>query len=507
MYLPSREFVVNYRGPGNTVPVYRAILADLETPVSAFLKIARGAGSFLLESVEGGERLARYSFLGTSPYLVAELSAGRARLSQGDQVTTEAFTNPLHVVRDELSRFSSVPPNGLPRFLGGAVGYLAYECARYFERLPVPDRPGLGLPEAVFFFVDTLLVFDHLQHRILVVSNVHLSPGVDRAKAYDQAIDRIDALVERLKRPLRDPLEITPPRNRPGTPEGYDFGHGLYANVPPGRYQQMVVEAKKYIYAGDIIQVVPSQRFTRGTEAHPFSIYRALRAVNPSPYMYFLDLGQSQIVGASPELLVRVEDGLVTTHPIAGTRRRGKTPPEDHALEVELAGDEKERAEHIMLVDLGRNDIGRVSRPGTVRVPQLMQVERYSHVMHLVSHVTGELRAGLTGFDALQACFPAGTVSGAPKIRAMEIIADLEGDRRGTYAGAVGYFDYSGNLDTAIAIRTCVCQDGVVSVQAGGGIVADSEPDFEHEETLNKARAVLNAIDLAERELSPVKVG
>jgi anthranilate synthase component 1 len=506
MYTPSREFVLNYHGPGNTIPIYRPILADLETPVSAFLKIARGTGSFLLESVEGGERLARYSFLGTSPYLVAELNDGTARLSRSDQVCVQSFTNPLHIVRDELRQFQPVPVTGLPRFVGGAVGYLTYECARYFERLPAPDAPGLGLAEADFFFVDTLLVFDHLQHRILVVSNVHLGPEVDRSRAYDQAVDRIDELVDRLKRPLRDPVDVTPPRRQPGRPSGYHYGDGLYCNVPRGRYQEMVVEAKKSIFAGDIIQVVPSQRFSRGTEAHPFSIYRALRAVNPSPYMYYLDLGHSQIVGASPELLVRVEDGEVTTHPIAGTRRRGKTPAEDLAMEQELSGDEKEQAEHIMLVDLGRNDIGRVSQPGTVRVPQLMQVERYSHVMHLVSHVTGKLRPGLTGYDALQACFPAGTVSGAPKIRAMEIIAGLESDRRGSYAGAVGYFDYSGNLDTAIAIRTCVYQDGVVSVQAGGGIVADSEPDFEHEETVNKARAVLNAIDLAERELTPVGV-
>jgi anthranilate synthase component 1 len=489
------------------VPVYRAILADLETPVSAYLKVARGPGSFLLESVEGGERLARYSFLGTAPYMRAELRGGEANLVRGDESLTESFANPLDVVRDELTRFQPVEVPGLPAFVGGAVGYLAYECARYFERLPNPDGPGLGIPEAIFLFVDTLLVFDHLQHRILVVSNAHLGePGIDPGTAYDRAVDRIEELVARLKRPLPDPATATPPRDRPGRPAGHPMGNGIYCNVPPGRYQEMVVEAKKYIDAGDIIQVVPSQRFSRGTEAHPFSIYRALRAVNPSPYMYYLELGGFQIVGASPELLVRVEDGLVTTHPIAGTRRRGKTPADDLALERELAEDEKERAEHIMLVDLGRNDIGRVSRPGTVRVPKLMAVERYSHVMHLVSHVTGQLRPDMSAYDALQACFPAGTVSGAPKIRAMEIIAELESDRRGSYAGAVGYFSYSGNLDTAIAIRTCVCQDGIVSVQAGGGIVADSEPELEHEETLNKARAVLNAIDLAERELTPIGV-
>ncbi len=499
MYTPARDYVLNYRGPGNMVPIYRPILADLETPVSAYLKIGRQPGSFLLESVEGGERLARYSFLGTSPYLVARLDRGEAHLTRGKEAWTERFTNPLDIVREELRQFQPVPVRGLPRFVGGAVGYLAYECARYFERLPNPDGPGLGLPEAIFLFVDTLLVFDHLQHRILVVSNAHLNG--DRGAAYDRAVEKIDTLVEQLRGPLPDPLVVTPCREKPGVPQGYAFGDGLYGNVPPGRYQEMVVQAKRYIDAGDIIQVVPSQRFSRGTTAHPFSIYRALRTVNPSPYMYYLDLGDFQIVGASPELLVRVEDEVVTTHPIAGTRWRGATPEEDLALEQELVGDEKERAEHIMLVDLGRNDIGRVSRPGTVRVNQLMQIERYSHVMHLVSQVTGQLRDDLSSYAALQSCFPAGTVSGAPKIRAMEIIAELEGDRRGTYAGAVGYFSYSGNLDTAITIRTCVYRDGVASVQAGGGIVADSEPDQEHQETLNKARAVLRAIDLAEDEL------
>jgi len=500
MYTPTRDFVVSYRGPGNMVPVYRAILADLETPVSAYLKTTRGKGSFLLESVEGGERLARYSFLGTSPYLIAEFDHGEAVLMRDGAVERIRVNHPLAVVREELGRFKPVEVPGLPRFVGGAVGYLSYECARYFERLPCPAGAGLGLPEAVFFFVDTLLVFDHLRHQILVVSNAYLDG--DPGAAYDRAVERIEALVSRLGHPLADPSEVTPQRSAPGVPSGFSFGGGLYGNVPPGRYQEMVRTAKTYIDAGEIIQVVPSQRFSRGTTAHPFSIYRALRTVNPSPYMYYLDVGDFQLIGASPELLVRVEDGVVSTHPIAGTRRRGRTPAEDLALEQELVGDEKERAEHVMLVDLGRNDIGRVSRPGTVRVSQFMQVERYSHVMHLVSHVTGELRPELSAYDALQACFPAGTVSGAPKIRAMEIIAELEGDRRGPYAGAVGYFSYSGNLDTAITIRTCLYRDGVASVQAGGGIVADSDPDQEHQETLNKARAVLSAIDLAERELS-----
>ncbi len=309
MTTPTRDDVVNYRGPGNMVPVYRTILADLETPVSAFLKIARGSGSFLLESVEGGERLARYSFLGTSPYLVAHLDAGEARLLRRDGEQVRRFANPLDVVRDELGRFRPVEVPGLPRFVGGAVGYLGYECARYFERLPSPSGPGLGLPEAIFLFVDTLLVFDHLRHQILVVSNAHLDENGrrDPGAAYDRAVDRIEELIDRLQRPLPDPADVTPPRDRPGRPTGPSFGNGIHGNVPLGRYGEMVVAAKKYIHAGEIIQVVPSQRFSRGTVAHPFSIYRALRTVNPSPYMYYLDLDSFQIIGASPELLVRVE--------------------------------------------------------------------------------------------------------------------------------------------------------------------------------------------------------
>ena len=523
MYHPSLEEVRRLAHRGNLVPVYREVVADLETPVSAYLKVASGPGSFLLESVEGGERLARYSFLGASPYLTLRMRAGRAELARDGRTEKRSFDNPLAVVRDELGRFRPVEVPGLPRFHGGAVGYLSYECVRYFERLPTPEREPLLLPEAILLFVDTLLVFDHLQHRIKIVSHAHVGEG-DVDRSYAAAVDRIGAVAERLRvngghphplplpggeggdDPHPQPLSRRAGRRSPAGEEGCrrrgegvsPAPAGFASNLTPDQFEEMVVRAKRYIYDGDVIQVVLSQRLSRPTTADPFSIYRALRTVNPSPYMYYLSLGDCDVVGASPEMLVRVEDGIVSTHPIAGTRRRGASREEDLALEAELRGDEKERAEHVMLLDLGRNDVGRVSIPGSVRATQVMEVERYSHVMHLVSHVAGRLRPGLTHYDALQACFPAGTVSGAPKIRAMEIIAELEPDRRGPYAGAVGYFDYSGNLDTAIAIRTMVVKDGVAHIQAGGGIVADSQPELEYRESLNKARATLQATALAE---------
>lgn len=497
MYYPSLTDVRRQARQGDRIPVYRELIADLETPVSAFLKVANGPGSFLLESVEGGERLGRYSFLGTSPYLTLRLREGIAELTCGSRVTTRRFANPLNVIREELNRFRTVQVAGLPRFHGGAVGYLGYECARYFERLPAPAGAGLDLPEAILLFVDTLLVFDHLQHRIKVVSHANVGEEGSEA-AYSAAVDRIESIVERLR-------AESPGGNghRTGSPfpsltAAQPTMPTFTANITPGQFEAMVLRAQRYIYDGDIIQTVLSQRLSRPTSADPFSIYRALRTVNPSPYMYYLSLGDCDVVGASPEMLVRVEDGTVTTHPIAGTRRRGRGQEEDLALAAELRADEKERAEHVMLLDLGRNDLGRVSLPGSVRATQVMEVERYSHVMHLVSHVTGRLRPDLGAYDALQACFPAGTVSGAPKIRAMEIIAELEPDRRGIYAGAVGYFSYSGNLDTAIAIRTMVVKDGIAHIQAGGGIVADSEPELEYQESLNKARATLVAAELAE---------
>ena len=478
MYYPTLDEVRRLKQHGNLVPVYHEIMADLETPVSAYLKIARGNYSFLLESVEGGEHIARYSFIGTEPSLV---------LKAGDK----APTDPLRLIEKEFSKFQLTPTAGLPRFHGGMVGYLGYEVAGYFERLPSPDHDPLGLPEFMLMLADTLLVFDHLTHKIKIVSHVHLDDDVDTA--YRQATHKIDRLVDRLRQPV--PSEASPAILPPRSP--------VSSNLSQAEFESRVSQAKDYIYAGDVIQVVLSLRLAKPTSASPFAIYRALRSINPSPYMYYLHLGDFHIIGASPELLVRVEDGMVSNHPIAGTRPRGKSAAQDSALEEELRNDEKECAEHIMLVDLGRNDIGRVSEPGTVEVTQLMDVERYSHVMHLVSHVQGKLRAGLSQFDALRAGFPAGTVSGAPKIRAMEIIAELEPDKRGPYAGAVGYFDFSGNLDTAIAIRTIVITNGIAYIQAGAGIVADSIPEREYQECLSKAQALLTAIEQTEANYAP----
>ena len=476
MYYPSLEEVKKLKNQGNVVPVYREIVADLETPVSAFLKIHRNDYSFLLESVEGGERLARYSFIGTEPYRVITTNGK-------DKV------DPLPAIQKELDWFKPVLVAGLPKFCGGAVGYLSYETVTRFEKLPSPTRDPLGVPESLFMFVDTVLIFDHVMHKIKVLSHVHLDGDIE--KEYQKAVKKIDELVARLNQPLPSHKQMNgvnpvAPQSRPAS------------NFTKEAYMAVVEKVKKYVTAGEVIQVVPSQRLSQPTKAAPFDIYRALRTINPSPYMFYFDLSDFYIIGASPEILVRVEDGTVTTRPLAGTRPRGKTPEEDARLEQELRSDEKERAEHIMLVDLGRNDIGRVSEPGTVEVSELMEVERYSHVMHLVTNVQGKLRSDMNAFDALRACFPAGTVSGAPKIRAMEIIAEVEPEKRGPYAGAAGYFSFSGNMDMAIAIRTMVVNKGVAYTQAGGGIVYDSVPETEFEETLNKARAALNAITQAE---------
>ena len=479
MFYPTLEEAKKLKDEGNLVPIYREIVADLETPVSAFLKVNRGGRAFLLESVEGGQRLARYSFIGTEPYQV---------------LTTESAddTDPLPRLAAELNKYKLVPVSGLPRFCGGAVGYLAYEAVGRFEELPSPDSDPLGLPESLFMFVDTMLVFDHATHKIKVLSHVHLNDDIE--VAYQQAVDKINALVERLHQPMQTPQAKS----------DYVNGSQVSSSFSQEDFQASVNQIKEYITAGEAIQVVLSQRLARPTGAAPFDIYRALRTINPSPYMFFLDLNDFCIIGASPEILVRVEDGEVMTRPLAGTRPRGKTPAEDLALEKELKADEKERAEHIMLVDLGRNDIGRVSQAGSVRVSELMEVERYSHVMHLVTHVQGRMRPDKNAFDALRACFPAGTVSGAPKIRAMQIIAGLEPQKRGVYAGAVGYLSFSGNMDMAIAIRTMVVKDGVAYTQAGCGVVYDSLPEKEYEESMNKARALLKAIDQAESQ-QPVR--
>ncbi len=479
IYTPGPEALEKLSGQGTLVPIYREIEADLETPVSAYLKVARGDYSFLLESVEGGERMARYSFIGTEPYRRLVTGPGQP---DGD-------VDPLALVREEIERHSVVSVPGLPRFHGGAVGYLAYEAMRHYEDIPSPDLDTLGIPEALFMFADTLLVFDHIKHSIKVVSHVRLEDG-DLSSAYHRATEKIDGLVDRLRQPIEPALTAL----RGGPTPSYP----IESNLTKEQHEDNVRVAKEYIQAGDIIQAVLSQRFSRKTDVHPFNIYRTLRRVNPSPYMFYLNMGGFQLVGASPEVLVRAEEGHLDYHPIAGTRPRGRDEDEDLALERELLADEKDRAEHIMLLDLGRNDIGRVSVPGTVQVTQLMDIERYSHVIHLVSHIQGKLRPGISPYDALWSCFPAGTVSGAPKLRAMEIIAELEPVKRGAYAGSVGYFSFSGNMDTCITIRTMVFRDGVAYVQAGGGIVADSVPHLEYLETVHKAGALMRAIDEAE---------
>jgi anthranilate synthase component 1 len=480
MYHPTLTEIKNTKWDGNLIPVYREIVADMETPVSAFLKINRGGNSFLLESVEGGQRLARYSFIGTEPYRDLIIRA-------------QDKTDPLTVIAEELHKYKAAPLEGLPRFSGGAVGYLSYETVCRFENIPSPEKDPLNLPEARFMFVDTMLVFDHVTHKIKALSYVKLNCDID--KNYIQAVAKIDDLINRLQQPH-------PHKKTVKTKTSSAVGAQLTSNFTRPDFEAAVEKIKEYITAGEVIQVVLSQRMAQPTNLPPFEIYRALRTINPSPYMFYLDYGDFQIVGASPEVLVRVEDGMVMTRPLAGTRPRGKTPEQDAEQEKELRNDEKERAEHIMLVDLGRNDIGRVSQPGTVAVSELMDVERYSHVMHLVTHVQGKLRTDMNAFDALRACFPAGTVSGAPKIRAMEIIAEMEPEKRGPYAGAAGYFSFSGNMDMAIAIRTMVVNKGVAYVQAGAGIVYDSVPSREYEESMNKSRALLKALEQAESENS-----
>lgn len=463
-------------GRGNYAAIYCEVLADLETPVSAFLKVKRGPYSFLLESVEGGERPSRYSFIGTEPYRVFRAPSG------GD-------VDPLNEVEAELSRYELVANPDLPPFHGGAVGYLSYEAIRHFEpRVQPAQHDPHGLPEALFQFVDTILLFDHLKHVIKVVTHARLDGDLEAA--YRAAEFRINELVERLL--------SGPPVPPVDAPLPSDHSAAIRSNMEREAYFSDIKQIIDYVVAGDIIQCVYSQRFSRETFVHPFNVYRTLRTVNPSPYTYYLEMEDHQIVGTSPELLVIVEDGKVSTHPIAGTRRRGLSDEEDRELEAELRADEKEVAEHIMLLDLGRNDIGRVAKPGTVRVTQELDVERYSHVMHLVSHVEAELADSATAYDAVRATFPAGTVSGAPKVRAMEIISELEADQRGPYAGALGYFGFGGNMETAITIRTIVMQDGVASVQAGGGIVFDSKPTSEFDETVNKAMGMFTALDLAE---------
>jgi anthranilate synthase component 1 len=481
---PDLAEVRTLAAQGLTVPISRTIPADLETPVSAYLKIAQGDYSFLLESVQGSESLGRYSFIGTNPYKVIRMVDGTATLTEIGEQETKTYDGPLKLLEEELDKTEIAVMPGLPRFQGGAVGYLSYDTVRYFEpRVPLPAENTLPVPEAIFMFTDSLIMFDHVKHSLTIIA--YVSPHGDVTENYATAVAAIDEINGRLHNPVP-------------TVRGTGDSGIAVPNKSEAQHHEMVRAAKEYIAAGDIIQSVLGLRWSRQLGVHPYSVYRALRMVNPSPYMYYLDLDDVQIVGASPEMLVRVEGSHVTTRPIAGTRRRGTTPAEDAALAEELLASEKERAEHIMLVDLGRNDLGRVCRPGTVHVPTLMLVEEFSHVMHIVSQVEGELLPDKTAFDALRSCFPAGTLSGAPKVRAMEIISELEGTTRGPYGGAVGYFDYSGNMDMAITIRTMTVQDGTAYIQAGGGIVADSDPEEEYQEVCNKAASTMRAIDVAE---------
>ena len=491
-YSLSLDEVAALQDQGNLIPLYRELIADLETPVSAYLKVAEGPYSFLLESVEGGQSLARYSFIGADPYLTVRLEEGVAYANQSGYKQAIPYDDPLVALQSFLSPYKAVNVPGLPRFLGGAVGYLSYESVRFFEKLPVASNDPNGFPDGVYMFVDSMVVFDHVERRMKVVSHVHTDEDKPLEQSYKEAIARIKRIARKLDGRRPDAPTAERPISDVRVRDRAEF------NIERAYYDSMVERAKEYIAAGDIFQVVPSQRVELDTGAHPFNVYRALRTVNPSPFMFFLQLGSEQVIGASPEALVRLDDGVLTTHPIAGTRRRGADEAEDLRLEADLMADEKERAEHVMLVDLARNDIGRVARSGTVKVPVLMRTDRFSHVIHLVSHVTGELRDDLTGVDALRACFPAGTVSGAPKIRAMEIIAELEPDRRGLYAGVVGYFAYSGNMDQALALRTMAMRDGRVIMQAGGGIVHDSRADYEYQETINKMAAAMRAVELAE---------
>jgi anthranilate synthase component 1 len=500
MYTPSREAFVAAATTGNLIPVYRELLADGDTPVSAYSALGAGEHSFLLESVVGGSTWAAYSFVGVAPRAIVRWQAGVARVTWfdvdggGEAKVAEWPTNdPTAALAEVLSDMRPVTVPGLPRFWGGAVGWIAYDCVRAFEDLPARARPALELPPLYMVITDTLLVFDNLRQTLKVVATPYVQRPERAEAAYDNACARIDKIIATLRAP-RSPLPtLVPPSPSDPAP----------ATLPPSsstraEYCAAVERVKEYILAGDAFQVVLSQRFAEpAAGARPLDVYRALRVINPSPYMFHLEFPEARVTGASPETLVRLSDGRVEVRPIAGTRPRGATAAEDDRLATELLADPKELAEHLMLIDLGRNDVGRVAKVGSVHVSERMVVERYSHVMHLTSHVVGELAPGNTWLDVLRAAFPAGTLSGAPKIRAMEIIDELEPHQRGIYGGAVGYISYTGNLDLAIAIRTLVSVGDTIYVQAGAGLVADSVPETEYVETVNKARAVLRAVAMA----------
>ncbi|HEU4342850.1 MAG TPA: anthranilate synthase component I [Candidatus Binatia bacterium] len=463
---------------------------DLETPLSFFKRLERDRYSFLLESVEGSERWARYSFLGTRPYRIFKAKGARIEIIERGQKRVLRSDSPLKTLERLLGDCQAVTVPGVPPFFGGAIGYVAYNAVEQLHEIPNTRKDPFEMPEVFFVFVQTLIAFDNLKHTIKVIDNIRIDPKTDLRQAYDDAIRRIRKVIASLQKKPRG-IE---PRDVSQGPSGRKFR----SNLTPAAFKDAVLKAKEYIKAGDVIQVVLSQRLETETATDPFEVYRALRFINPSPYMFYLELDDLRVIGSSPETMVRLTAGLIELRPIAGTRPRGATPEEERRLEAELLADPKDRAEHIMLVDLGRNDVGRVAEIGSVEVNELMAIERYSHVIHIVSNVRGKLAADKNAFDLFVAAFPAGTVSGAPKIRAMQIISELEPDKRGLYAGAIGYFGYNGNLDTCIVIRTIVMKGKRVFINAGAGIVADSDPAMEYEETLNKARAMLKAVELAD---------
>jgi anthranilate synthase component I len=502
-HLPNFDDFCRLAQGANIIPVYRQLIDDTLTPVTAFCKIQEGDWAFLFESVVNGERLGRYSFLGAGPFLRFQAFDRRVQLQQTGKPPQEMeHPDPLQLLEQTLNAYQALHLPELPRFTGGAVGYAGYDTVRYVERLLNPPPDDRQMPDLCFALYDRMVIFDHINKTVAAVAHAHVErgkggSGIDREQAekcYRVACARVDRLVERLQQGVAD-LQLTDI-----APLG-ESRRSYTSNFKPGEYEQAVERCKEYIKAGDVFQVVLSQRLSTETKARPFDIYRTLRVVNPSPFMFYLKAGPLCLVGASPEIMARVEGDLITIRPLAGTRPRGKTANEDDRLAAELLADPKEQAEHIMLVDLGRNDVGRVARYGTVVLSDVMTVERYSHVMHLCSNVTGRLQPGKTAFDALRACLPAGTLSGAPKVRAMQIIDELEPQRRGPYGGAVGYIDFTGNMDTCIALRTMVLIGQTVYVQAGAGIVYDSVPEKEREETMNKAMGLLRALEIAETQL------
>ena len=509
MYSPTLDEFLKLAAQGNVIPVTRRLLADIETPLSAYRKIRGQGESFLFESVEGGEHLGRYSFVGCNPRAVIKQTGHRVEVIengrvvetfvigrdalprvQADRQVSPTVKDGLEVVERVMKKYRAVRLPGLPRFTGGAIGLIGYEFIHDVEPVvPRPPNDELQTPTMVFLIADQLLIFDRVAQTITVLVNAFLDSAADPAEVYEDAVGEIERLVSLLEQPSEHhPVSL--PDEVPPVP--------FESNVAKEKFSANVLKSKEYITAGDIIQVVGSQRFSTPVKASPIDVYRAVRSVNPSPYMFLLELDGFSLVGASPEIHVRCEDGRVEIRPIAGTRRRGKTDAEDAALEKELLADPKERAEHVMLVDLARNDIGRVCDFGSVQVKDLMVIERYSHVMHIVSEVVGKLSADKTLYDLMRATFPAGTVSGAPKIRAMQIISELEQTTRGPYGGCVGYFSFNGNLDTCITIRTALLKDGQAYVQAGGGWVNDSTPEGEFQETVNKSMAMRKAVAMAE---------